>query len=122
MDFALWGIYHTRTAKSFRRRGLIVELGGTLIERELKRPPCFEHWSPGWEVFQCGMIAADACIPPYLIAYHTMIKGFASNYGVKCWPLLYQQDVRFRHGEIPEILYREKKEFDSYTANNTWVK
>ena len=122
VDFALWGSYHTRTAKQFRCRGLVVGPGNVLIEQELKGPPDFEHWSPSWDVFQCGMIAGEACIPPYLIAYHTMIKAFAITYGEKCWPLLYQQDVRFRHEEMPEILYRETKKFEASIANGTWVK
>ena len=66
------------------------------------------------------MISADACIPPFLIAYHTMIKAFAIAYGEKCWPLLYQQDVRFRQEELPEILYRKTKKLDASIANGTW--
>ena len=48
-----------------------------------------------------------------------MIKGFATNYGEKCRPLLYQQDVRFRHEEMPEILYRETKKLEASIANGT---
>ena len=64
VDFALWGSFHIRTARSFRFRGMAIGPGGTLIEVELKGPPSFEFWSPSWKVFQCGMIAADAAIPP----------------------------------------------------------
>ena len=120
MDFALWGSFHIRTAKSFRCRGLIVGPGNSLIEQELKGPPDFDHWPTSWEVFQCGMISANACIPPHLIAYHTMIKGFASLYGEKCWPLLYQQDVRFRQEEMPELLYRETRKLEASIENCTW--
>ena len=120
VDFALWGIFHIRTAKSFLFRGLVVGPGGILIEQELKGPPSFEHWSPCWKVFQCGMISADACMPPFLIAYYTMIKCFAITYGEKCWPLLYQTEVRFRQEELPEILYRETKKLDASMADGTW--
>ena len=120
VDFALWGSFHIRTARSFRCRGLVVGPGNVLIEQELKGPPSFEYWSPSWDVFQCGMISADACIPPWLIAYHTMIKGYSAKYGEKCWPLLYQQDVRFRQEEMPEILYRENMKLEASILNNTW--
>ena len=63
-----------------------------------------------------------ACIPPHLIAYHTLIEGYAITYGARCWPLLYQQDVRFRHEEMPEILYRETKKLEASILNNTHVK
>ena len=122
VDFALWGNYHIRTAKSFRCRGLIIGRGGILIDQELEGPPDFEQWSPCWDVFQCGMICGDACIPPHLIVYHTMIKHFAGTYDGTCWPLLYQQDVRFRHEEMPEILYRETKKLEESMANGTYVK
>ena len=102
VDFALWGSFHIRTARSFRFRGLAVGPGGILIEIELKGPPSFDYWSPCWKVFQCGMISADACIPPHLIAYREMIKAFNIAYGEKCWPLLYQQGVRFRQEILPE--------------------
>ena len=121
VDFALWGSYHIRTARSFRCRGLVVGPGNVLVEQELKGPPSFEYWSPSWDVYQAGMISTGACIPPWLIAYHTMIKDFATRYGEKCWPLLYQQDVRFRQEEMPEILYRENKKLEASIANSTWV-
>ena len=122
MDFALWGSYHTRTAKPLRCRGLVIGPGNVLIEQELKGPPGFEHWSPSWAVFQCGMISADACLPPFLIAYHDMIKDFSITYGERCWPLLHQQDVRFRQEEMPEILYRETKKLENSMNNGTWAK
>ena len=120
MDFALWGSFHTRTAKSFRCRGHILGPGGSLIEQELKGPPSFDHWSPSWDVFQCGMISADACIPPWLIAYRAMVRGFAIMFGEKCWPLLYQSDVRVRLEELPEILYRETRKLEASISNGTW--
>ena len=96
--------------------------GGTLIEIELKGPPSFEFWSPSWKVFQCGMIAADAAIPPVLIAYRELIKGFNLTYGEKCWPLLYQQDVRFRQEFLPELLHKETKKLEASMLDNTWKK
>ena len=66
------------------------------------------------------MIAANACIPPFLIAYHTMIQAFAMTHGEKFWPLLYQQYVRFSQEESPEILYRETKKLDASMADGTW--
>ena len=96
--------------------------GGTLIEIELKGPPSFEFWSPSWKVFQCGMIAAGAAIPPVLRAYRELIKGFNSTYGEKCWPLLYQQDVRFRQEFLPELLHKETKKLEAAVLDNTWKK
>ena len=46
VDFAVWGNYHIRTARSFRCRGLVVGPGNVLIEQALKGPPAFEHWNP----------------------------------------------------------------------------
>ena len=51
-----------------------------------------------------------------------MIKGFAATYGEKCWPPLYQQDGRFRHEEMLEILYRETKKLEAFIPNGDWVK
>ena len=113
VDFALWGSHNIRTARSFRFRGLAMGPGRVFVEIELKGPPSFEFWSPSWRVFQCGMISADAAIPPVLIAYRTMIKGFNITYGEKCWPLLYQTDVRFRQEYLPELLHRETKKLDA---------
>ena len=96
--------------------------GGTLIEIELKGPPSFEFWSPSWKVFQCGMIAAGAASPPVLIAYRELIKGFNNTYGEKSWPLLYQQDVRFRQEFLPELLHKETKKLDAAIKDNTWKK
>ena len=122
VDFALWGSFHIRTARNFRFRGLAMGPGGTLIEIELKGPPSFEFWSPSWKVFQCGMISADAAIPPVLIAYRELIKGFNRTYGEKCWPLLYQQDVRFRQEYLPELLHKETKKLEASMLDNTWKK
>ena len=41
VDFTLWGNYHISTAKTFRCRGLVVGLGGVLIDQELKRTSRF---------------------------------------------------------------------------------
>ena len=122
VDFALWGSFHIRTARSFRFRGMAVGPGGTLIEVELKGPPSFEFWSPSWKVFQCAMISANAAIPPVLIAYRDLIKGFNISYGEKCWPLLYQQDVRFRQEILPELLHKETKILEAAMTNGTWKK
>lgn len=89
VDFALWGNYHIRTAKTFGCRRLVVGPGNVLIEQELKGPPDFEHWNLCWDVYQCGMIVGDACISPHLIAYCLLNKKFKAKYRSKCWPLLY---------------------------------
>ena len=94
--------------------------GGVFVEIELKGPPSFEFWSPSWRVFQCGMISAAEAIPPVLIAYRTMIKGFNITYGEKCWPLLYQTDVRFRQEYLPELLHKETKKLDASIRDGSW--
>ena len=47
---------------------------------------------------------------------------FNQKYGGECWPLLYQQDVRFRHEEMPEILRREDIKLSQQITSGTWVK
>ena len=97
VDFALWGNYRIRTAKTFRCRELIMGPGGVLI----KGPPDFEHWISCWEVYQCGKISANVCIPAVFIAYALVIKELNKAYDEWCLPLMYQQDVRFRHEAMP---------------------
>ena len=60
--------------------------------------------------------------PYHLIAYREMIKGFNIAYGEKCWPLLYQQDVRFRQEVLPEILHKETKKLDASMTDGSWKK
>lgn len=93
--------------------------GRVLIDQERKGLPDFEHWMPCWEVYRCGNICTNVCIHPYLIACATKIKRFNKTYGSRCWLVLYQQDVRFRHEEMLEILRREHMKLNISIQNGT---
>ena len=67
-----------------------------------------------WGPYQCGMIMADAGLPPWLIAHAKRIKDFDAMLGAICWPLLYQQECRYRREQLPRMLQKESGRLEEY--------
>lgn len=112
MDFALWGSNQQRTAKTMRNIGMIVGSGNTLQHHEFKGPPTYENSLECWIVFETAMIMIEAFIPPWLEARRVRILTYVQEHGVKCWPLLYQQESSYRSERLPCMFTRESDKRD----------
>ena len=74
-----------------RNLGLIIGVGNTLQHLEFKGPPTYEDWLICWMVFEAAMLMVGAVSPPWLEARRLKVLSYHTEYGAKCWPLVYQQ-------------------------------
>ena len=81
--------------------GLIIGVGNTLQHLEFKGPPTYEDWLVCWMVFEAAMRMVEGVRPPWLEAHRLKVPLYHTEYGPKCWPLLYQQESRWRSERLP---------------------
>ena len=82
-------------------------------------PPDYKYYPLCLDVYQAAMIMVEAVIPPWLIAHADRIRVYDEMYGQRCWPLLYQQDNRFRKGHMPRMLRRGSEKMDKVIEHGT---
>ena len=103
VDFAVWGPYNDRVRKAMSHRGYTFGPDGKLTPEEFRGPPTIEQWSACWRVFMCGMIMLNEAEHPTLEAYGRHINKLARQFGEKCWPTIYQAEVRFRREMLSRV-------------------
>ena len=64
------------------------------------------------------MLMVEAVRPPWLEAHRLKVLFNYTEYGAKCWPLLYQQESRWRSERLPWMLMRESDKADAAIEKN----
>ena len=101
VDLAVWGPHFMRMHKKVKLSGVIFHPDGTMHPVELMGPPCIESWLASWTVFQNACVMLDLVDLGTLIAYRDTISRYHSRYGIACWLIIYQTDVRTRLEQMP---------------------
>ena len=81
-------------------------LSGNFFRREQNGPPTFDLWAQAFKVFRSATIMLGVLTPSTLDAYHDTVARYSARYSDKCWPMLYQTDVRALR-ELGERLRRQ---------------
>ena len=79
---------------------------GNFFRCEQNGPPTFDLWAQAFKVFRSATIMLGVLTPSTLDAYHDTVARYSARYSEKCWPMLYQTDVRGRR-ELVERLWRQ---------------
>jgi hypothetical protein len=106
VDFAIWGPHQIRTIRKLKFSGLILSPTGSLINAEVNGPSCFEQWDACMAVFITALVMLDICNFSSVNRYREHIRNYHARYSSKCWPLIYQADVRARR-ELCERVRRD---------------
>jgi len=102
-DFSVFGPHSIRLRKRMRLGGFFIAADGTLEKCELFGPTSASDWSRSYRVLSTILIMQEAVFPEELDAYHNHIANYAARYGDRCWPTIYQADVRMRQERMQTI-------------------
>ena len=105
-DFSVFGPHSIRLRKRMRLGGFFIAADGTLEKCELYGPTSLAEWSRSYRVLSTILIMQEAVFPEELDAYHNHISDYATRYGDRCWPTIYQADVRMRQERMQTIRRR----------------
>jgi len=105
-DFSAFGPHGIRLRKRMRLGGFLIAADGTLEKCELFGPTSASDWSRSYRVLSTILIMQEAVLPEELDAYHNHIADYAARYGDRCWPTIYQADVRMRQERMQTIRQR----------------
>jgi hypothetical protein len=106
LDYAIFGPHATRSIRRIRLSGLVLSASGALIQAEQYGPANFDQWSACSGVTRAAFIMLDIMTPSAYDVYADLIRSYATRYGPRCWPLLYQADTRARR-ELAERVHRK---------------
>ena len=106
VDFSVFGPHSIRLRKKMRLGGCFLASDGSLQKCELFGPTNFEDWSKSYKVLSTILIMLDAVFPEELDGYHDLIKEYHCRYGFRCWPTIYQADVRCRQERMQSLRRR----------------
>ena len=106
VDFSVFGPHSIRLRKRMKLGGFYLSSDGSLQRCELFGPSTFSDWSKCYKVLTVALIMLEAVMPEELDAYHEVIREFAGRYGDRCWPTIYQADVRMRQERMQAIRRR----------------
>jgi len=105
-DFSVFGPHSVRLRKRMRLGGFFLANDGSLCKCELFGPTTFPDWSRSFRVLATILIMLEAVFPEELDSYHDLIRDYSTRYGERCWPTIYQADVRCRQERMQSIRRR----------------
>jgi len=105
-DFRVFSPHSIRLHKRMRLGSYFITVGGTLEKCELYGPTSASDWNRSYRVLSTILIMQEAVFPEELDVYHDHIADYAARYGDRCWPTIYQADVRMRQERMQTIRRR----------------
>jgi hypothetical protein len=99
----VWGPYAVRNKKRLKLGGFHITDGGVFERCEQFGPPCLETWMKAYKVLHTCLVMSDSVLPSQLEQYAALIKGYHDDFGSKCWPTIYQADVRCRQERMQAL-------------------
>ena len=97
------GPFAIHNKKRLKLGGMHITDSGVFERCEQFGPPCYETWAKAYKVLHSCLVMCDAVLPSQLDAYAAMIKGYSDDFGAKCWPTIYQADVRCRQERMQAL-------------------
>jgi len=105
-DFSVFGPHSIRLRKRMRLGGFFLSGDGTLQKCELFGPVSYIDWAKSYRVLCTVLLMLEAVFPEELDAYEAHIHEFSTRYGERCWPTIYQADVRMRQERMQTLRRR----------------
>jgi len=105
-DLSVFGPRSIRLRKRMRLGDFFIAADGTLEKCELYGPTSASDWNRSYRVLSTILVMQGAVFPEELDAYHNHIADYAARYGDRCWPTIYQVDVRMRQERMQTIRRR----------------
>jgi len=105
-DFSVFGPHSIRLRKRMRLGGFFLSSDGSLQKCELFGPVSYVDWAKSYRVLCTVLLMLEAVFPEELDAYEAHIHEFSTRYGERCWPTIYQADVRMRQERMQTLRRR----------------
>ena len=119
VDMAVWVPFWVRFSKRHRFIGMIMNEEGLFEKVEIMGPPTYEAWEACWNIFITACIMFNIIDEGKLRRYMKFIRRLARKHDDKCWPLIYQAEVRMRLERASEIR-EELEEQHELDLQNGW--
>jgi len=105
-DFGAFDPHSIRLHERMRLGSFFIAADGTLEKYERYGPTSASDWNRSYRFLSTILIMQEAEFPGELNAYHNHIADYAARHGDRCWPAIYQADVRMRPEHMQTIRRR----------------
>ena len=102
-DFSTWGPYGVRNKKRLKLGGIHIAGDGTFEKCEQFGPKTYECWARAYRVLHTCLVMHDTVLPSQFGQYMSLTKSFHDDFGPRCWPTIYQADVRCRQERMQTV-------------------
>ena len=116
VDFAVWVQYGDRLLKKRAVDGWKMGPNGVWVPIQLYGPPSIHDWRKCFKVFRSAALGFDAIDMEWLERYPERFSGWADQYPLECWALLYQNEARTRGEHMVRVRRRLEMEYEAARA------